>query len=249
MRPILTLCAALLLGAPSAFAQAPLTVSAAASLKDVLTALGNDFGRTHAGGAPKFNFAGSGTLRAQIEAGAPVDVFISADDKNMDALAAKNLIEPDTRHILAGNRLVLVAPSESKLRLKSFRDLARPEVARVGLGAPGVPAGDRAREVLARLGIEEAVNAKAVRGQDVREVLAQVVANNVDAGVVYKTDALAGPGVRIVATAPPSFHKPIRYPAALVRGGANRTLATQFLAFLSSKTARRAFKAAGFTAK
>ena len=224
-----------------------MTVSAAASLKNVLTSLGSDFTRQHAGCTVRFNFAGSGTLRAQIEAGAPVDLFISADDANMDKLAAKQLIEPSSRRVLAGNRLVLIVPRDSKVRVKGFRDLARPEVARVALGAPGVPAGDRAREVLAQLGIESSVDAKAVRGQDVREVLALVESGNVDAGVVYRTDALVGQGVRTVAMAPRSMHQPIRYPAALVRGAANRTLGAQFLAFLTSKAARARFKAAGFT--
>ncbi len=215
----------------------------------MLSSLGRDFQNKRRGVSIRFNFAGSGTLRSQIEAGAPVDLFIPADDANMDALARQNLIETASRRVLAGNRLVLVVPLDSRLNIKSFRDLNRSDVARVALGAPGVPAGDRAREVLSRLGIKGHVERKAVRGKDVREVLAQVETGNVDAGVVYRTDAVGSARVRIVAMAPQDFHKPIRYPAALVSDAANRSLALEFLAFLQSNTARAKFKKAGFVVR
>ncbi len=223
-----------------------ITVSAAASLKDVLSALGTSFEAQHPGDHISFNFGSSGTLRTQIEAGAPADLFIPADDKNMDALVRQNLIDVNSRRVLAGNRLVLIVPSDSHLSIKSFRDLTRSDIQHVALGAPGVPAGDRAREVFTKLQIEGQVEPKAVRGKDVREVLAQVETGNVEAGVVYRTDALTSPRVKIVAMAPKNLHAPIRYPGAIVSGAANRPLAAQFLAFLRSKTAKTKFKAAGF---
>lgn len=215
----------------------------------MLLSLGTTYERTHPNTKIRFNFAGSGTLSAQIEAGAPVDVFVSADDANMDKLAETNLIEPKSRRILAGNRLVLVVPLDSRLRIKSFRDLSGSEVARVAMGAPGVPAGDRAREVFSRLGILSHVEAKAVRGKDVRETLAQVETGNVDAGVVYRTDALGSGRVRVVVTAPKNLHAPIRYTAAVVVGSGNRSLALRFLAFLGSSAAKKKFKAAGFVVR
>ncbi len=246
----LLLCAGLFLSAQLCLAQPnTLTVSAAASLKPVLSSLGTDFQKSHSNTKINFNFAGSGTLRAQIEAGAPVDLFIPADDANMNALARQNLVEAASRRVLAGNRLVLVVPLDSRLGIQSFRDLKRTDIARVAIGAPGVPAGDRAREVLARLGIRSQIEAKAVRGKDVRETLAQVETGNVDAGVVYRTDAQNSSRVKIVAMAPQGLHKPIRYPVALVQGAANRSLALRFLTFLGSSGARKKLKAAGFVVR
>lgn len=223
-----------------------ITVSAAASLKNVLSSLGRDFQNQYRGTQVRFNFAGSGTLRTQIEAGAPVDLFIPADDKNMDELARQNLIETRSRRVLAGNRLVLIVSSDSRLNLKSFGALSRGDVTRVAIGARGVPAGDRAREVFSRLGVASRIEAKAVRGKDVREVLAQVETGNVEAGVVYRTDALTSNQVKIVAIAPTKFHAPIRYPGAIVSGAPNRALAEQFLGFLRSNKAKARLRAAGF---
>lgn len=245
----LPIVALLAFALPSVAQPRSVTVSAAASLKPVLTSLGHEFENERRGVTINFNFAGSGTLRTQIEAGAPVDLFIPADDKNMDALARQDLVEPASRRVLAGNRLVLIVARDSRLNIHSFGDLKRSDVARVAIGAPGVPAGDRAREVLKRLGIASQIEAKSVRGKDVRETLAQVESGNVEAGVVYRTDAQSSSRVRIVAMAPANFHAPIRYPAAVVAGARNRTLALDFLRFLSSAKAKARFKAAGFVVR
>ncbi|RYX85849.1 molybdate ABC transporter substrate-binding protein [bacterium] len=223
-----------------------IVVSAAASLKDVLSALGTSFQAQHPGTKIDFNFGSSGTLRTQIEAGAPADLFVPADDKNMDSLVSQNLIDTPSRRVLAGNRLVLVVPSDSRLKIKSFRDLTRADIERVAIGATGVPAGDRAREVFTKLRVTGQIEPKAVRGKDVREVLAQVETGNVEAGIVYRTDALTSSRVKIIATAPTNLHSPIRYPGAIVKGAANHPLAAQFLAYLRSGTAKAKFKAAGF---
>lgn len=223
-----------------------ITVSAAASTKDVLTQLAAGFQSSAPDAKVNFNFGSSGTLRAQIEAGAPVDVFIAADDANMDALQKAGAIFLKTRVVLARNRLVLVVPSDSRLKIRSFRDLQRPDVIHVAIGAPEVPAGARAQEVFEHLGLWPKVQAKAVRGKDVREVLAQVEAGNVEAGVVYATDAATTRRVRVVAIAPDSLHKPIRYPAAVLKTSRNPALSGRFLAYVSSQKARARWKAAGF---
>ncbi len=249
-RPFLFLFVLALAGVPVvAQPDQSLIVSAAASLKDVLARLGRDFQKTNPNAQLKFNFGSSGTLRAQIEAGAPVDVFIAADDANMNALERGHLVETLSRRVLAGNRLALVVPFDSRLNIHSFRDLTRPDVSRVAIGAPSVPAGARAREVFERLSIWPQIEAKSVRGKDVREVLAQVEQGNVEAGVVYSTDAATTNRVRVVAIAPRSFHAPIRYPAAVVSGSRNRGLAAKFLAFLGSSRAKTIWKTAHFVVR
>ena len=125
-----------------------LTVSAAASLKDVMTAIGQDYEKKNPAVSVHFNFGSSGTLQQQIEQGAPVDIFLSAADQNMDDLAAKKLIDPTTRRVLAGNNLVLIVPQNSRLKLHSFKDVVSPAVTHIAIGGPTVPAGIRAEEVL-----------------------------------------------------------------------------------------------------
>ncbi len=215
-----------------------LTVSAAASFKDALTDIGGKYLQQHPNIRLHFNFGSSGTLQRQIEAGAPVDVFIAAADKNMDELAARGLIEKGTRRVLAGNTLVLIVPLGSRLPIRSFKDVAQGLVAHVAVGGPSVPAGMRAQEVFTRLGIWPRVQAKAVRGRDVREALAQVELGNVEAGVVYATDAASSRRVRVVAVAPASMHKPIRYPVAVVAGSSHANEARALSAYLTGAQAR-----------
>jgi molybdenum ABC transporter molybdate-binding protein len=156
----------------------------------------------------RFNFASSGTLQQQIERGAPVDVFISAADKQMNSLATKNLIMHSTRRILAHNELVLVVPRTARVPIRNFSDLGSPSVRRIAIGAPAsVPAGQYAEQMLRKLGLWNRVQPKAVQGKDVREVLTQVALGNVDAGLVYRTDAATTPQVRIVKAAPKGSHQ------------------------------------------
>jgi molybdate transport system substrate-binding protein len=235
------LFALLLLAAPGR-AQTEIVVSAAASLQDALTEIGARYEKQNPNIKLRFNFGSSGALQTQIENGAPVDIFIAAADENMDALAAKKLIDAKTRRVLASNRLVLIAPKESRLKLKSFKDVASPQVKFVALGGPNVPAGKRAEEVFAALKIWPAIEAKAVRAKDVRAALAQVELGNADAGVVYRSDAATSDKVRVVATAPESMHKPIRYPFAVVTGSKHSAQAARFAKFLNSDTAKRTLK-------
>jgi molybdate transport system substrate-binding protein len=221
------------------FAQSvELVVSAAASLTDVMTAIGQDYQKKQPGIGLRFNFASSGTLQRQIEQGAPVDLFISAADKNMDELAARDLIDTRTRRVLARNVLVLIVPKDSKLPIHRFKDLASDAVTHVAIGGPSVPAGMRAQEVFTRVGIWPLVQRKAVRGKDVREALAHVELGNVEAGVVYRTDATASDEVRLVAVAPASMHKPIRYPLAVTAGSKHSLRARAFANYLTSPQAK-----------
>jgi molybdate transport system substrate-binding protein len=219
-----------------------ITVSAAASLKDVLSTLARRY-QSQSRDKIRFNFASSGTLQRQIENGAPVDFYIAAADKNMNELQSAKLIDAATRRVLARNRLVLIVPKNSQLNIRSFRDLAKPEIKRIAMGAPqSVPAGRYAEQVLSKLGIWRQVQRKAVRGKDVREVLTQVEQGNVDAGIVYRTDAATSSKVRVVSFAPENFHSPIRYPMAIVADSKKKNAAKKFEAFLMGASAKRVLR-------
>jgi molybdate transport system substrate-binding protein len=239
--------AILLLCLPSAQAgstpRPTITVSAATSMKDALTAIAKNYRAANV----RFNFAASGTLQRQIENGAPVDVFISAAEKNMNELQAQNLIERNTRRDFARNRLVLIVPKTSKLPIRTFADLKKREVARVAIGAPqSVPAGKYAQQLLTKIGIWQVVQRKAVRAKDVRGVLTQVEQGNVDAGIVYRTDAMVSKKVRVVSIAPEKLHAPIRYPVAVVARSRNKSAARRFAAYLGSTPSGKVLRRFGF---
>ena len=224
-----------------------ITVSAAISLKDALHELGNAYEQRHPGMKVTFNFGSSGTLQHQIEQGAPVDIFISAAEKQMEALETGALLAPGTRHVLVGNQLVLIAPASSNM-VRDFVDLARPEVKIIALGEPGsVPAGMYARQTLDHLGLLAVVEKKAVFAKDVRAVLMYVETGNADAGIVYKTDTRSSTKVRIISTAPAATHDPIAYSGAVIRSTKNITAARAFLEFLESADGRAVFEKFGFT--
>lgn len=231
--------------------QAPrvtLTVSAAASLREAVLEIDSLYRAEHPDVAVRANFGASGALRQQIEQGAPVDVFISASEKHADALQQEGLIDPRTRRVLAGNELVLVIPARSPIPVADFRALAGPRVTSVALGAAAsVPAGEYADEVLRSLGIAEAVGQKAVYGQNVRQVLAYVESGNVDAGIVYRTDAAVSRRVRVVATAPAGTHRPITYPLAVVTASRHPDEARAYAAFLLGPRGREVLARRGFT--
>jgi molybdate transport system substrate-binding protein len=144
--------------------------------------------------------------------------------------------------VLAGNTLVLVVPRNSKLRLHRFQDVVASSITHVAIGAPSVPAGIRAQEVFTKLGIWRQIERKAVRGKDVREVLTQVELGNVEAGVVYRTDAAISQRVRVVAVASPSLHQPIRYPLAVVADSEHKIEARMFANYLVGAQAKAVLK-------
>lgn len=238
-----------LAGAPSRLGELPkasITVSAAISLKDALDELGRMYERAHPGAKITFNYGGSGTLQHQIEQGAPVDLFFSAARTQMDTLESEGLLVPGTRRDLVANTLVLIV-SAASISVQGFPDLARPDVKIIALGEPAtVPAGMYARQALAHLGLLAAIEKKFVYAKDVRAVLTYVATGNVDAGLVYLTDAQASPLVRVVARAPRDSHDPIVYPAAVIRNSKNIAAASAFLDFLGGHAARAVFEKYGF---
>src|SRR5580700_7403205 len=231
-----------------------ITVSAAISLKDALDELGPIFQiQQHrqnggSGTAVTYNYGGSGTLARQIEQGAPVDVFFSAAEKQMDELAAQGLIVADTRRDLVGNALVLIAPAQATPAVHNFQELTSPAVKTIALGETStVPAGMYARQTLEHLGLFAAVEKKIVYAKDVRAVLTYVETGNADAGLVYQTDSNTSTKVRVVAVAPADSHDPILYPAALLRDAKDKAAARAFLEFLQGPDARAVFQKYGFT--
>ncbi len=225
-----------------------ITVSAAASLKDVLNTLGSTFEHENPGTKILFNMGSSGELMVQIEAGAPADVFIAASPREVAHLQKKGLIEPGSVFQLAGNSVVLISPANSS-KVHSFNDLLRPDVIRIAIGNPKtVPAGRYALEVLQKLGLYDRLKYKYIYSEDVRQALNYASTGEVDAAIVYGTDAaIAGRAVRIAAVAPASSHKPVVYPAAVVKGSVNLNLAHAFMAFLRSPRAAAILKRYGFT--
>lgn len=227
-------------------AETRLTISAAASLKHALLKTQPLFVKTQPEVRLDFNFAGSGALQQQIEAGAPVDVFLSAGTKQMDALEAKGLLLAGSRRNLLTNQLALITAKNAGI-VRSFADLVRPEVQHIAIGAPGsVPAGTYAAEVFNTLGISRSLEPKLVRMLDVRQVLTAVETGNANAGVVYITDARLSKGVRVAATPPESAHVPIVYPIAVIRASRQPKIAESFIAFLASEPARAVFAELGF---
>jgi molybdate transport system substrate-binding protein len=223
-------------------------VFAAASLTNALQELGDGF--TKETSIPvKFSFAASSTLARQIENGAPADVFLSADLEWMDYLQMRNLIQADTRHDMLGNRLVLIAPADSKLKLKiepHFPLLEALGKGRLATGDPdSVPVGRYAREALTNLGLWNQVADRVVRADSVRSALAFVDRGEAPLGIVYETDALIDKRVRVVDMFPADSHKPIVYPIALTRTA--KTGAARFAAYIRGPAGVVAFKAYGFT--
>jgi molybdate transport system substrate-binding protein len=215
-------------------------------LKDALAEAEASYKQSHANVDFSNNFGSSGTLSAQIDQGAPVDVFLSAAARPMDDLASKSEIVPETRHNLLRNTLVLIAPLDSSLR--DFQGLAASSVRMIALGDPAsVPAGQYGRQTIVSLHLLDRINSKFVFAKDVRQVLTYVETGNADAGLVYATDALTSSKVRVVATAPEGSHDAIVYPVAVVKGSRNDAAARAFVQFLSGPAARAVFVKRGFS--
>ena len=227
-----------------------LHVAAAASLTDVMKELAEVYREKHPEVTLIFNFGSSGALQQAIENGGETDLFFSAARKQMNALEKTDNLAPGTRKDLLENAVVLIVPTDSSLGLSSFNDLTRPELKHIALGEPrGVPVGQYTEEILAQLGILEQVKEKAVYGSDVRQVLAWVAAGEADCGVVYATDAAIEPKVKVVAKAPESSHKPVIYPAAVIKSSRHVDEARFFLDFTGSERARTIFEKYGFVCK
>jgi len=227
---------------------APVTVFAAASLTDALTQVGKAYKRdTHR--KVVFSFAASSALARQIAASPGADIYVSADTKWMDYLQKRRLIDDASRINLLGNTLVLIAPATSRVvfKLEPHADLAKAlDGGRLALADPAaVPAGLYAKAALSSLGMWNSVANKVVPAENVRVALAYVARGEAPLGVVYKTDALMEPHVRVVDTFAADSHPPIVYPAALMKGA--RRGARAFLVYLKSARAKTIFEKDGFT--
>lgn len=222
-------------------------VFAAASLTNVLQELGDGFTRETA--VPvKFSFAASSALARQIENGAPADVFFSADLDWMDYLQTRNLIQRGTRHDVLGNRLVLIAPADSAIRLKiapNFPLATALAQGRLATGDPdAVPVGRYAQGALTKLGVWQEVSDRLIRADSVRSAMAFVDRGEAALGIVYETDAFIDKKVRVVDVFPDDSHLPIIYPIALT--SVAKSDAARFVAYVRSPAGDLAFKAYGF---
>ena len=226
-----------------------LTVSAAASLTDAV----REIARIYEAGSSdhvEFNFGASNFLERQIEEGAPVDLFLSADEASVDRMEKSSSLAPGTRRSILSNTLVVIVENESALAIESARDLAAERVHSVALAEPNsVPAGIYARQYLETLGIWEKVRPKVIPSENVRAALAAVESGNVDAAIVYRTDAGISKKVRIAYEVPALAGPAISYGAGIVAASKRIEAARRFLSFLQSDAASAVFRRFGFLVK
>ena len=229
-------------------AERVLTVFAAASLTNVLQEAGDAY-TAQTKQPVRFSFAASSALARQIESGAPAEVFVSADQEWMDYLQSRGLLQSGTRANLVSNALVLIAPTDRRADLKIAPGFALAAAlgpdGRLATGDPAsVPVGRYAREALTSLGVWRSVERRLVAADNVRTALNFVARGEAPLGIVYATDALAEPKVRVVDRFPAATHAPILYPAAATAGAGTEAVA--FLRFLQGEVARALFDRAGF---
>ena len=227
---------------------AELIVSAAASLTNAFSELGEAFERAYPGDSVVMNFGGSGQLLQQIDRGAPVDVFASADQETMDLAGKKRLLMKDSRVDFAGNSLLLIAPADSKLSVATLDELRTDSIERIAVSNPAsVPVGRYSRLALQSAGLWQELAPKFINTQHVRQSLDYVARGEVDVGFVYATDAEAmARRVRVVMQVPLDVQ--ISYPIAVVADTRNPEVAQQFIEFVNSPQARAILKRHGFEA-
>jgi molybdate transport system substrate-binding protein len=225
-----------------------LTLSVAISMKEATEEIGRLFTKTRPGVTLRFNFGASGALQKQIEAGAPVDLFVSAAARQMDELEAKRLIAAGSRRAFARNVLVAIAPADSRLDLSRPAVLTEPRVTRIALGNPKtVPAGQYTEESLRALGLWDRVQPKLVFAENVRQVLDYVNRGEVEIGFVYATDAVTRAGrVKEVFRPGEDSYRPVAYPVAVVTGSRQPALAAAFIDLLVSGEAQGVLRRLGF---
>jgi molybdate transport system substrate-binding protein len=226
---------------------ATLLVAAAASLQKPLQEIAPLYNQANPSQTINYNFAASGALQQQIEQGAPVDIFISAASKPMQALQDKGLLASGTTNDLLTNQLVLITSKPASVALTDFQQLVQPEVQRIAIGEPrSVPAGQYATEVLQHLGILDQVQSKFVLGNNVKSVLTAVETGDVDAGIVYITDAKGSDKVTVAATADEKLHSPIRYSIAALKSSKLPDESKRYVEFLQGNTVKAIFEKYGF---
>lgn len=231
-------------------AKVNLTVSAAASLTDVLKEIQAGYETHNQSVKLNLNFGASGSLQQQIEQGAPVDIFISAAAKNMKALVEQRLIDEERHTVLLTNELVLVVPAlvEGAAKVTQPEALTRQGIKHIAIGEPlSVPAGGYAKEALIHAKLWDALEPKFVFSKDVRQVLTYVESGNAEAGFAYKTDALSSPKVAIASVIDPQSYPPIEYPAGIIKMTKHRKEAEDFYQYLHSREAADVFIKYGFS--
>ena len=225
---------------------AEITVFAAASLSDALKTIAQEY-RSRGEDKIVFNFGASSTLARQIEEGAPADIFFSADEAKMDALQKRGLIFAETRKSRLSNALVIVVAADGGAVINSPDDLKADRVKRIALAEPtSVPAGIYAKKFLKLRNLWPAVESKIIPTENVRAALAAVEAGNVDAGIVYRTDAAISKKVKIACEVPPSNSPNISYPVAVVKATKQYGAAGHFVQFVNSDSAGKIFEKFGF---
>ena len=244
---LLALVLAALLADQGLPAARPITVSAAVSLTDALTAIAGEYGNAGRG-AVRFNFGASNILARQIVMGAPVDVFISADEAQMDLVAREGLLKEGSRIDLLGNQLAIVVPSDRPRTFSGIADIMAPAFKRIAIGDPAaVPAGVYAKAYLEKEGLWSGLQGRVVPTASVRGALAAVESGAADAAFVYRTDARVALRATVAWVVPASRGPRIVYPAALVRASAQAAEATRFFDYLRGAEAARVFSRFGFT--
>ncbi|WP_054950083.1 molybdate ABC transporter substrate-binding protein [Numidum massiliense] len=224
-----------------------LNVSAAISLSDVLKEVAETYEKDHPNVRITYNLGASGSLQRQIEQDAPVDLFISAGKPQMDALVEQQLIDKAQTATLVHNALVLIQPAEADQELKGMKDLTTDKVTQLAVGEPeSVPAGNYSRQALEHFKLWDKLQPKIVFAKDVRQVLTYVETGNVDAGLVYHSDALSTDAVSIVETVDSASHDPIEYPIGIVKKTAHIKEAEQFYNYLLSEKTAPLFEKYGF---
>ncbi len=226
--------------------RAYLTVSAAISLSPALAEIKTVYQGSNPNVIITYNFGASGALEQQIQQGAPVDVFFSAATKPMDILQQANLLINETQRNLLTNRLVLITPTNGVV-LRDFPELTDGKIKKIAIGEPkSVPVGQYTQEMLTKLGLWQQLQPKLVLGNNVRQVLTFVESGNVDAGIVYTTDAKASDKVTVRLTAAENLHSPIVYPVAVMRSSRHPDAAKMFVEFLAGDRAKIVFLKYGF---
>ena len=247
MRSIVLVCTFVAILADGAHAQ-EITLSVAVSLKEAIEGLGKDFAAARPGVTLRYNFGASGDLQKQIEAGAPVDVFLSAGQRQMDELEKKNLIVVASRRVFARNALVVIKPVDSRTDIAKPADLLDARIVHVSIGNPKtVPAGQYAEESLRALGLWDRLQPKLVFSENVRQALDYVARGEVDAGLVYTTDA-AGRAQQVKEAFRPAedTYRPVLYPAAVVAGAKQAAIAHAYLDLLTGREGQTVLARLGF---
>lgn len=237
----------LLAGTSWSIQAAEITVSAAASLKDAFSEIAKDYQKKYPNSSIKLNTAASGTLLQQLLQGAPVDVLATADEATMNKAIEQKAIDAASRKTFVRNTLALVQPKDSKMRVKNLQDLTQEKIDRIAMGNPAsVPAGNYAKAALEKQGLFASIHPKLVYSQNVRQALDYVTRGEVDAGFVYRTDAiLQADKLNIVATVPTTT--PVSYPIGIVSNSKHQAEAKRFVDYILSAQGQTVLKKYGFS--